>query len=117
MEKEIMVYISRIGISARVKGFKYLTDGIGMVIEDNDLLEAVTKELYPAIAKKNNTSIASVEKAIRHAIRNAWINGCFEAMENHFCSKRFQVTKKPTNSEFIAYVANRLRFSRKPLLS
>jgi len=117
MESEIMLYISRIGISTRVKGFRYLTDGIEMVLEDRDLLEAVTKELYPAIAKKNNTSIASVEKAIRHSIKNAWTHGYFETMENHFRSKRFQATKKPTNSEFIEFVADRLRLTQKPLLS
>jgi two-component system, response regulator, stage 0 sporulation protein A len=115
MKSEIMTHIKKIGISSKVKGFRYLTDGIEMVIEDRDLLEAITKELYPAIAKKNNTSSTGVEKAIRHAIKNAWRNGYFEKMENHFCSKRFLSTKKPTNGEFIAVIADKFSCERKCL--
>jgi len=113
LEIEITNIIHEIGVPAHIKGYHYLRDAIIMVVEDIEMLGAVTKELYPAIARENNTTPSRVERAIRHAIEVAWNRGRMETINNLFgytvqCDKG-----KPTNSEFIAIIADKLRIERK----
>lgn len=113
LEIEITNIIHEIGVPAHIKGYQYLRDAIVMVVEDMDLLGAVTKELYPAIAKRNNTTPSRVERAIRHAIEVAWNRGRLETINDLF-GYTVQLDKgKPTNSEFIAIIADKLRLERK----
>ena len=98
---------------AHIKGYHYLRDAIKMAVDDMDLLGAVTKELYPAIAKKNNTTPSRVERAIRHAIEVAWNRGRLETIDSLFGYTIQNDKGKPTNSEFIAIIADKLRLERK----
>jgi len=113
IEVEVTKMIQQMGVPAHVKGYQYLRDAIVSVIHDVSLLGAVTKELYPMIAKKYNTTPSRVERAIRHAIELAWDRGNIEFM-NKFFGYTINVDRgKPTNSEFIAMVADKLRISDK----
>lgn len=113
LELEITNIIHEIGVPAHIKGYQYLRDAITMVISDMDLLSAVTKELYPAIAKHNNTTPSRVERAIRHAIEVAWNRGKIETIDNLFGYTIQNDKGKPTNSEFIAIISDKLRLQRK----
>ena len=113
LEVDITNIIHEVGVPAHIKGYQYLRHAITMVVEDMDLLSAVTKELYPAIAKKNNTTPSRVERAIRHAIEVAWNRGKIETLNNLFCYTVHNDKGKPTNSEFIAIIADKLRLERK----
>lgn len=113
LEIEITNIIHEIGVPAHIKGYHYLRDAIIMVVEDIELLGAVTKELYPAIARANKTTPSRVERAIRHAIEVAWNRGRMETINSLF-GYTVQMDKgKPTNSEFIAIIADKLRIERK----
>jgi two-component system response regulator (stage 0 sporulation protein A) len=114
LEIEISNIIHEIGIPAHIKGYQYLRDAITLVVEDMDLLSAVTKELYPAIAKINNATSSRVERAIRHAIEVAWNRGQTETAKNIF-GIGDNIVEKPTNSEFIAIIADKLRLERKSM--
>ncbi|MDK2820062.1 MAG: two-component system, response regulator, stage 0 sporulation protein [Clostridia bacterium] len=106
---EVTKIIHQMGVPAHIKGYQYLREAIIMVIEDVSLLGAVTKELYPLIANKYLTTPSRVERAIRHAIELAWDRGNVEMM-NKFFGYTINVERgKPTNSEFIAMVADKLR--------
>lgn len=113
LEVDITNMIHEVGVPAHIKGYQYLRDAITMVVEDMDLLSAVTKELYPAIAKMNNTTPSRVERAIRHAIEVAWNRGKLETLNNLFGYTVHNDKGKPTNSEFIAIIADKLRLERK----
>lgn len=113
LEVDITNIIHEIGVPAHIKGYQYLRDAITMVVEDMDLLGAVTKELYPAIAQVNNTTPSRVERAIRHAIEVAWNRGKVETINNLFGYTVQNDKGKPTNSEFIAIIADKLRLERK----
>ena len=113
LEIEITNIIHEIGVPAHIKGYHYLRDAIIMVVEDIDLLGAVTKELYPAIAKANKTTPSRVERAIRHAIEVAWNRGRLETINSLFGYTVQNDKGKPTNSEFIAIIADKLRIERK----
>lgn len=113
LEIEVTSMIHEVGVPAHIKGYQYIRDAISMVVEDMDLLGAVTKELYPAIAKKNNTTPSRVERAIRHAIEVAWNRGHVETLNNLFGYTVHNDKGKPTNSEFIAIIADKLRLERK----
>ncbi len=97
------------GVPAHIKGYLYLREAIAMVVEDMELLGAVTKELYPSIAEKYNTTSSRVERAIRHAIEVAWTRGKIDTIDNIFGYTVNTNKGKPTNSEFIAMVADKLR--------
>lgn len=101
--------IHELGVPAHVKGYHYLRDAIIMVVNDVNLLGGITKELYPAIAAKYNTTPSRVERAIRHAIELAWDRGSVEAFTKFFGYTINRAKGKPTNSEFIAMVADHLR--------
>lgn len=113
LEIDITNIIHEVGVPAHIKGYQYLRDAITMVVDDMDLLGAVTKELYPAIAKLNNTTPSRVERAIRHAIEVAWNRGRIETINNLFGYTVHNDKGKPTNSEFIAIISDKLRLERK----
>jgi len=109
LDVEVTGIIHEIGIPAHIKGYLYLRDAIIMVINRVELLSAVTKELYPSIAMKYKTTPSRVERAIRHAIEVAWNRGNLDVINGLFGHTVSQERGKPTNSEFIAMVADRLR--------
>ena len=113
LEGEITNIIHEIGVPAHIKGYMYLREAITMVVNDVELLSAVTKELYPSIAKKYNTTASRVERAIRHAIEVAWGRGQVETINKLFGYTVHNDKGKPTNSEFIAMVADKLRLQNK----
>ncbi|AYD40582.1 sporulation transcription factor Spo0A [Clostridium fermenticellae] len=113
LEQEITNIIHEIGVPAHIKGYMYLREAITMVVNNMELLSAVTKELYPSIAKKYNTTASRVERAIRHAIEVAWSRGQIETINRIFGYTIHNDKGKPTNSEFIAMVADKLRLKNK----
>jgi len=113
LEIDITNLIHEIGVPAHIKGYQYLRDAITLVVGNMDLLSAVTKELYPVVASMNNTTPSRVERAIRHAIELAWNRGKMETLESLFGYTVQQQKGKPTNSEFIAIIADKLRLERK----
>ena len=113
LETEITNIIHEIGVPAHIKGYMYLREAITMVVNDMELLSAVTKELYPSIAKKYNTTASRVERAIRHAIEVAWGRGQIDAINKLFGYTIHNDKGKPTNSEFIAIIADKLRLKNK----
>lgn len=109
LEADVTNIIHEIGIPAHIKGYQYLREAIMMVVEDVDLLGSVTKILYPRIAEKFDTTSSRVERAIRHAIEVAWSRNNIETIKKFFGYTINTERGKPTNSEFIALVADRLR--------
>lgn len=107
--RAITSLLHELGIPAHIKGYNYLRTGIALVVRHPDYLGAVTKELYPAIAERCDTTGTRVERAIRHAIEVAWTRGSLEATRRVFGSVHNSHRGKPTNSEFIARVADKLR--------
>ncbi len=101
--------IHSVGVPANIKGYQYLRDAIIMSIKDSELINAVTKQLYPKVAEKHNTSPSRVERAIRHAIEVACVRGNEEALYSLFGYTVSNNKGKPTNSEFIAMIADKLR--------
>lgn len=113
LDAEITEIIHEIGVPAHIKGYMYLRKGISMVYHDIELLGSITKVLYPDIAKHYNTTASRVERAIRHAIEVAWTRGNIDAISSLF-GYTINVSKaKPTNSEFIAMIADRLRLEHR----
>ena len=106
---EVTTMMHQIGVPAHVKGYQYIRDAILMVVEDVSLLGAVTKELYPSIAKKYNTASSRVERGIRHAIELAWARGQTDTLKRIFGYSMNIERQKPTNSEFIALLADNLK--------
>ncbi|MDE7452985.1 MAG: sporulation transcription factor Spo0A [Clostridia bacterium] len=106
-EKISNIFIT-IGIPPHIKGYQYLREGIKMAVEDPAIINKVTKELYPQIGKKFETSASKVERAIRHAIEVAWNRGRTDAISSIFGAKVYIGNERPTNSEFIALVADKL---------
>ncbi len=101
------IFIS-IGIPPHIKGYGYLREGIKMAVEDPHVINNVTKGLYPVIGERFNTTASKVERAIRHAIEVAWNRGRIDAVNAIFGARVYIGTEKPTNSEFIALVADKL---------
>lgn len=108
LETDITKMLHELGITAHIKGYQYLRDAISMVVRDREMMEAVTKILYPEIAKKNYTSSSRVERAIRHAIEVAWGRGSLEVIDELFGYTISTGKGKPTNSEFIALIADKI---------
>ena len=106
-EKISNIFIT-IGIPPHIKGFSYLREGIKLAVEDPAIINKVTKELYPQIGEKFETSASKVERAIRHAIEVAWNRGRTDAISSIFGAKVYIGSERPTNSEFIALVADKL---------
>lgn len=109
LELEVTNIIHELGIPAHIKGYLYLRESILLVIDRVELLGGVTKELYPMVAQKFSTTPSRVERAIRHAIEVAWSRGNIDAIHRFFGYTVDYERGKPTNSEFIAMVADRLR--------
>jgi two-component system response regulator (stage 0 sporulation protein A) len=113
MEAQVTKIIHQIGIPAHIKGYQYLRAAILMTIDDNDIINSVTKVLYPSVAKKYQTTTSRVERAIRHAIEVAWDRGDVDTLNSYFGYTIQNTRGKPTNSEFIAMIADNLRLKYK----
>lgn len=113
MEAQVTKIIHQIGVPAHIKGYQYLRTAILMTIEDNDVINSVTKILYPTVAKKYATTTSRVERAIRHAIEVAWDRGDIDTLNSYFGYTIQNSRGKPTNSEFIAMIADNLRLKYK----
>ncbi|MBR5140819.1 MAG: sporulation transcription factor Spo0A [Clostridia bacterium] len=113
MEAQVTKIIHQIGVPAHIKGYQYLRCAILMTINDNDIINSVTKVLYPSVAKKYQTTTSRVERAIRHAIEVAWDRGDVDTLNSYFGYTIQNSRGKPTNSEFIAMIADNLRLKYK----
>lgn len=113
LETRVTNILHEIGVPAHIRGYHYMREAILMAIDDIDVLNYITKELYPSIAKKCNTTPSRVERAIRHAIEVAWSRGKVDAIDSLFGYTVSNNKGKPTNSEFIALIADRLRLELK----
>lgn len=113
LENRVTDMLHEIGIPAHIKGYHYLRDAIMMAIEDIDVLNAITKILYPTVAKRHQTTSSRVERAIRHAIEVAWSRGKLDTLDELFGYTVSNGKGKPTNSEFIALVADTIRLEQK----
>lgn len=113
LDSSITSIIHEIGVPAHIKGYLYLREAISMVYKDIELLGSITKVLYPDIAKKYNTTASRVERAIRHAIEVAWSRGNIDSISSLFGYTVSMSKAKPTNSEFIAIVADKLRLEHR----
>ena len=113
LEAVVTDIIHEIGVPAHIKGYQYLREAIILTVNDMDAINAVTKVLYPAVAKKFATTPSRVERAIRHAIEVAWDRGDLETLQKFFGYTVSNIKGKPTNSEFIAMIADSLTLRRK----
>ena len=113
LETKVTNILHEIGVPAHIRGYHYMREAIIMSVNDMDVLNYITKELYPSIAKKCNTTPSRVERAIRHAIEVAWNRGKVDAIDALFGYTVNNHKGKPTNSEFIALIADRLRLEQK----
>lgn len=109
LEKDVTDIIHEIGVPAHIKGYQYLREAIMMSVQDVEMLGSITKVLYPTIAKKYQTTPSRVERAIRHAIEVAWSRGRMETLDALFGYTINTGKGKPTNSEFIALIADKIR--------
>lgn len=113
LENRVTNMLHEIGIPAHIKGYHYLRDAIIMAVEDMDVLNAITKILYPTVAKKYQTTSSRVERAIRHAIEVAWSRGKLDTLDELFGYTVSTGKGKPTNSEFIALIADTIQLEYK----
>ena len=113
LEALVTNVIHEVGVPAHIKGYQYLREAIMMVVNNIDIINQITKQLYPDIAVKYHTTPSRVERAIRHAIEVAWTRGQTETVENIFGYTISAAKGKPTNSEFIAMIADKLRLELK----
>lgn len=111
LEKDVTDMIHEIGVPAHIKGYQYLREAIMLSVENTEMLNAITKLLYPTIAKKFETTSSRVERAIRHAIEVAWSRGNMDTLNSLFGYTISLGKGKPTNSEFIALIADKLRLT------
>ena len=108
LSAQVTAIIHEIGVPAHIKGYQYLREAILIAVEDIEVINAVTKVLYPEVARRYNTTPSRVERAIRHAIEVAWDRGDLETLQKFFGYTVSNTKGKPTNSEFIAMIADRL---------
>lgn len=113
LESTVTSIIHEIGVPAHIKGYQYLREAIIIAVGDMDVINAVTKILYPEVAKRFGTTASRVERAIRHAIEVAWDRGDLETLQKYFGYTVSNAKGKPTNSEFIAMIADKLQLERK----
>lgn len=113
LESTVTAIIHEIGVPAHIKGYQYLREAILIAVADMEVINAVTKILYPEVAKRFGTTASRVERAIRHAIEVAWDRGDLETLQKYFGYTVSNAKGKPTNSEFIAMIADRLQLQRK----
>ena len=112
-EYKVTEILHQIGVPAHIKGYQFLRDAILLSVNDPELINAVTKRLYPDIAKANGTTASRVERAIRHAIEVAWDRGDVDTLNSYFGYTIHNLRGKPTNSEFIDMIADRMRLAKK----
>lgn len=117
LESVVTEVIHEIGVPAHIKGYQYLREAIVLTVKDPEMINGVTKILYPAVAKKFSTTPSRVERAIRHAIEVAWDRGDVEVLQRYFGYTVSGAKGKPTNSEFIALIADKLTLQRKSVLN
>ena len=108
LDEQITNLFLTLGIPAHIKGYQYLREAVRMVLENHDVINRITKELYPGIARRFDTSASKVERAMRHAIEVAWTRGRLEAVNQMYGYRVFAREDKPTNGEFIAMVSDKL---------
>lgn len=113
IELKVTSILHEIGVPAHIKGYHYLRDSILMSIEKPEIINAVTKQLYPTVAKKYDTTSSRVERAIRHAIEVAWDRGDVDVLNSYFGYTIHNDRGKPTNSEFIAMISDKIRLQLK----
>jgi two-component system response regulator (stage 0 sporulation protein A) len=113
IEAQVTQIIHQIGVPAHIKGYQYLRTAILLTVKDSDIINSVTKVLYPSVAKKYQTTTSRVERAIRHAIEVAWDRGDVDTLNSYFGYTIQNNRGKPTNSEFIAMIADNLRLKYK----
>ena len=113
LESTVTAIIHEIGVPAHIKGYQYLRESILIAVKDMEVINAVTKILYPEVAKRFGTTASRVERAIRHAIEVAWDRGDLETLQKYFGYTVSNAKGKPTNSEFIAMIADRLQLQQK----
>ncbi len=113
LEMLITDIIHQIGVPAHIKGYNYLRDAIMMSVKDTDMISSITKILYPTVAKRHQTTSSRVERAIRHAIEVAWDRGDIDTLDSYFGYTIHNNRGKPTNSEFIAMISDKIRLSLK----
>ena len=113
LEADVTNIIHEIGVPAHIKGYQYLRDAIVMSVQDIEMLNSITKVLYPTIAKKYDTTTSRVERAIRHAIEVAWSRGRMDTIDALFGYTINHGKGKPTNSEFIALITDKIRLDYK----
>lgn len=112
-ELTVTEILHQIGVPAHIKGYQFLRDAILLTTEDHGYINAVTKRLYPEIAKRNGTTASRVERAIRHAIEVAWDRGDVDTLNSYFGYTIHNLRGKPTNSEFIAMISDKMRLDKK----
>lgn len=112
-EIEVTEILHQIGVPAHIKGYQFLRDAILLTIDQPEYINAVTKQLYPEIARMNGTTASRVERAIRHAIEVAWDRGDVDTLNSYFGYTIHNLRGKPTNSEFVAMIADRMRLQKK----
>ena len=108
VDEQITNLFLTLGIPAHIKGYQYLREAVRMVLEDHDVINRITKELYPGVARRFDTSASKVERAMRHAIEVAWTRGRLDAVNQMYGYRVFAREDKPTNGEFIAMVSDKL---------
>lgn len=113
LEADVTDIIHEIGVPAHIKGYQYLRDAIMMSVDDHEMLNSITKQLYPSIAKRHKTTPSRVERAIRHAIEVAWSRGKMDTINELFGYTVSYGKGKPTNSEFVALIADKIRLEYK----
>ena len=113
LEADVTAILHEVGVPAHIKGYQYVREAIIMAIQDMDVINAVTKVLYPEVARRFHTTPSRVERAIRHAIEVAWDRGDLETLQGYFGYTVNSAKGKPTNSEFIAMIADRLRLHKR----
>lgn len=113
LESDVTNVIHEIGVPAHIKGYHYLRDAIMMSVNDTEMLNSITKQLYPSIAKRHKTTPSRVERAIRHAIEVAWSRGKMDTIDELFGYTVNNGKGKPTNSEFVALIADKIRLEYK----
>lgn len=108
LEEKISKIIINVGVPAHIKGYSFLREGVLLAVNDPDIINNITKKLYPMIGEKYKTTASKVERAIRHAIEVAWNRGRIESINNILGVRAYVGTEKPTNGEFIALVADKM---------
>lgn len=113
LQRKVTSVIHEVGVPAHIKGYQYVREAIIIAVQDMEVINAVTKVLYPEVARRFNTTPSRVERAVRHAIEVAWDRGDLETLQSYFGYTVSNAKGKPTNSEFIAMIADRIRLEEK----